>query len=262
MRPAGGIRVGLRRAALAAFARVNPGDVRIRHHYTGQPFVLHSFRHKGYWFHGRRREQDEMAAFARLVRPGARVLEVGGHIGYTSLYLASLVGERGAVHVFEPGANNLPYLLRNTSACAQVRVLAAAAGRHDGTACLYLEDLTGQNNSLVADFAGLAANARLAVRARVTTQEVTLTSLDSYCAHAGFAPDFIKIDVEGWEFDVLCGARTVLREHRPALMVEVQDHRAEIAALLASEGYRLLTARGEPLAALPDGTVNVFCLPW
>jgi len=55
-------RVGpVRRALIPLFRWVNPGDITIRHHWTGERITLHSFRHKGYWFHGRTRERDSMA---------------------------------------------------------------------------------------------------------------------------------------------------------------------------------------------------------
>jgi hypothetical protein len=106
-----------------AFSRINPGDVTIRHHYTGDPFRLHSFRHKAYWSNGRRRDELEMATFAELVRPGDNVIEVGGHIGYVSLYFAWLVGCHGRVHVFEAGPDNLPYLRGNVAFHKQVTVV-------------------------------------------------------------------------------------------------------------------------------------------
>src|SRR5262249_24259088 len=116
--------LGLRKVAIAALRRFNPGDISIRHHYTCERIVLHSFKHKGYWYYGKRRESESMALFAQLVRPEDTVIEVGGHIGYLSLYFAQLVGQRGQLIVFEPGANNLPYAranLRGKPKCATNR---------------------------------------------------------------------------------------------------------------------------------------------
>ena len=86
----------LRRLLLPLFARINPGDITIRHHFTQQPFRLHSFKHKGYWFHGAKREQSTMALFAKLINPGDVVVEVGGHIGYIAVYFSHLVGDVSA----------------------------------------------------------------------------------------------------------------------------------------------------------------------
>jgi hypothetical protein len=118
--------LGLRKVAISALRRFNPGDVSIRHHYTGERITLHSFKHKGYWYYGKRRESESMALFARLVRPQDTVIEVGGHIGYLSLYFAQLVGQRGQVIVFEPGTNNLPYTRANLRAKPNVRLVEIA----------------------------------------------------------------------------------------------------------------------------------------
>ncbi|GAA2559031.1 hypothetical protein GCM10010435_32720 [Winogradskya consettensis] len=257
----GGTTRQLRRAALFLLSRANPGDVTIRHHYTADRIRLHSFRHKGYWFHGRRRERDSMECFGRLIGPGDCVVEAGGHIGYISLYFSQLVGAGGSVHVFEPGSNNLPYVDANVGHKSNVTVTHQALGSAAGALTMHVEDLTGQNNSLVANFAGLAGNERNAIRANITQELVEVTTIDAYVGRTAVRPTFIKIDVEGFEWEVLQGAAQVLDRDRPVLMVEVQSHRAEIAAMLHGLGYQLYEADGHLLTEIPDNTVNVFALP-
>src|SRR5437762_14171605 len=80
----------MRRLAIPMLSRVNPGNVVITHHWTGDKVYLHSFRHKGYWFYGKSREIDEMVALQRLVRPSDTIFDIGAHIGYTALFFASL----------------------------------------------------------------------------------------------------------------------------------------------------------------------------
>jgi FkbM family methyltransferase len=230
--------VWLRRALVPIFERVNPGDVTIRNHYSGHALRLHSFRHKGYWYHGRRREAPTMALFGRVIGQGAVVAEVGGHIGYISQYFSRLVGDSGQVVVFEPGPNNLPYLHRNTRQLPNVRVVELGVGREPGHADFFVEHLTGQNNSFVADFDGLSANAAAAgVEAHVERISVALTSLDAYFVEG---PSFVKIDVEGFELAVLEGASRILREDRPLLMVEIQADQGAIFELASRHGYEVV----------------------
>lgn len=120
------ITMSARRLGLAAFARLNPGNISIRHHYTADPVRLHSFRHREYWLPGRRRGPREMATFADLIRPGDNVIEIGGRIGYLTLFFAWLVGRHGLVHVFEADPENLPYLRGNVFFHKQVTVMDAA----------------------------------------------------------------------------------------------------------------------------------------
>ena len=59
----------------------------------------------------------------------------------------------------------------------------------------------------------------------------TLDSLD-------LSPRFIKIDVEGFEYEVLLGGRDTLRRCRPALLLERGQDRPALDGLLAEHGYR------------------------
>lgn len=187
-----------------------------------------------------------MDIFGQLIGPGDHVAEVGGHIGYISQWFAHLVGPAGRVVVFEPGPNNLPYLHANTDGLPQVQVVERAVGDTVGEATLFVEDLTGQNNSLVPGFEGLAVNSDAAgLQVTVTPVVVAVTTLD---AHFAEPPDFIKIDVEGYELPVLRGARTILREHQPLLTVEIQADQDSIRRLADDHGYAVLD---ESLVEIP-----------
>jgi FkbM family methyltransferase len=255
--------LALRRVALPLLKALNR-DICIRHPWTGGQFQLALFEHKGYWFHGKNREIEEMLAFGCLVQPGVSILEIGGHIGFASLYFSSLVGAAGKVIVFEPGPNNLPYLKINTAACANVKVEQLACSDSDGQSILFVDNLTGQNNSLIPEFKGLEANALYAPGVAVQTAQATVKTLkvDTYCVKHGIIPDFIKIDVEGHELAVLVGAEDILRSSSPPMiMVEVQaDHRA-IADLLKGNGYDMFSTNKEQLVdglLVNDG--NIFAL--
>jgi len=255
----------LRRIVLPLLSRFNPGDVTIRHHYTGDRIRLHSYRHKGYWFHGRQREADTMQLFERFIAEGATVLDVGGHIGYVATYLASLVGPVGRVFVFEPGANNLPYLHRNVGGKANVTVVEKGAGSQNQRRAFYLEGLTGQNNSFVDDFEVLETNKTRAccTDAQVEKTTVDLVTLDDFCREEDVRPDFIKVDVEGFELEVLRGAERLLRDARPMLMVEIQVAHREIVKLARQLGYLMFTPNGDTLEGSEDFVaqhINTFWL--
>ncbi len=244
----------LRRTLIPVFARVNPGDITIRHHFTGDTVRLHSFRHKGYWFRGKRREWRTMELLPRIIRPADQVVEVGGHIGYVSLYFARLVGPRGHVWVFEPGENNLPYTHRNLDAIPNITVIEKGVGRANETLPLYLEELTGQNNSFVPGFYLLEQNKRSAGVRDVAMREssVELVRLDDFVGTAGFSPDFVKVDVEGFELAVIEGMLEVLRKARPAVMIEIQaDHEAIITHFIDA-GYLLYVDDGRRIRTADD----------
>ena len=223
-------------------------DIHIRHHFTGDRFRLHSYLHKGYWYHGKNRERRSLEICQQAIRPGDTVIEVGGHIGYLSLFFAHLVGELGQVHVFEPGLNNLPYIEQNIRSQHSIRLVRKAAGNHNGTATFYLENLAGQNNSMVKDFDVLQRNLQNAFDngVRITEAQVEVIRLDDYAAQAGIVPSFLKIDVEGFEFEVLDGLHETMR-HRPVIFVEVQRQQDRVWEFFESHGYLLFTDDMQPL---------------
>lgn len=257
----------VRSVVLPLFARVNPGDVTVRHHFTGDPIYLHSFRHKGYWFKGKKREERTMNLLPRLIRPGATVLDVGGHIGYLALYFAHLAGPAGHVWVFEPGENNLPYTHRNLDPKGNITIIEKGAGATNETLTLYMEDLTGQNNSFVQDFYLLDKNKKNAGVEDVTIREsqVEIVRLDDFASDKGLEPEFVKIDVEGFEASVVEGMKGLLTSARPIVMFEIQaDHQAIIDAF-GEAGYALHIDSGRAVRALRDFPAldkpcNVFAL--
>lgn len=259
------LKISLLRAAALSTLRSVRFDFSIRHPWVhGCKIWLNSYLHKGYWFHGKRREARTMQAFAKLIQKKDFVIEVGGHIGFISTYFASLTGPEGLVTVFEPGSNNLPYIRRNIRsencpACAPIRLVEAAVGAENGTVTFFEDQLTGQNNSVIQDFKGLSENARNAnVAAVVTAKVVQLIQLDDF--FNGTKVDFVKIDVEGFELSVLLGMAGMVKKYQPVIMVEVQADHQKIQNYFDDLEYSLFTDEGKLVenALLLDE--NIFAL--
>lgn len=249
----------VRSVAIPLLARFNPGDITIKHHWTGDPLRLHSFHHKGYWFHGRSREAETLDMFRRLLNPGDRVVEVGAHIGYFTILFSRLVGPGGQVTVFEPGENNLTYLRENTRGLSNVTIREAAVGRTVGVADFYVESISGQNNSLIEGYAGLESTAAAAhLDPGVRVVQVPVTTLEAIADELGDV-DLVKIDIEGAELDALRGSAGWIATQRPMLMVEVTLRNTEVADLLRSLGYLLLSPEGALIESEPPSG-NVFAL--
>jgi len=236
----------LRRIFLKAFSKINLGNVKIKHHFSGDSFHLHSYRHRGYWFHGAKREGETMEMFRKIIEPGMVVIEVGAHIGYLTLFYKDLVGESGKVYAFEPGPNNQVYLRRNTEAHDRIEILEQAVSNEDGTATFYVENLSGQNCSLNREYEVFQQNRESAFsNEEYVSMTVQTVTLDTFIRERKLTPGFIKIDVESVELSVLQGALGSLKECRPLLMVETTKNEAEVFALMREAGYRFLR---------PDGT--------
>lgn len=235
--------IKLLRALVLPILKTLDRDITIKHHWTGDPVTLSLFAHKGYWFHGKERESFEMSTIQSLLSPGDIVAEVGGHIGYLSLHFAQCVqtSTGGRVFVFEPGTNNLPYLRKNLRNKEGVEIIEAGCGETNGRLSLYMDDLTGQNNSFVQDFKGLEKNSKLApgVKVTVSSVPVEVLRLDSFFADKQ-KPSFIKIDTEGFELSVLKGCSGLISSAPfPIFMIEVQADQDIIFDIFSKAEYRI-----------------------
>lgn len=239
----------LRHFALRTLSFFGQHDAVITHHWVaGKKVRLHRFKHKGYWFHGRGREETIMRSFAALINEGDTVIELGGHIGYISMYFASLVGLTGRVAVFEPSPENLTYTRSNLADEPAVTLIEEAASDKAGRATFFVERLTGQNSTLVEDYSVFSRNRKRAFAdGGYEAIEVSTTTVDDFVRSSGACPNFIKIDVEGAELAALRGSTETLRRFRPRLMVEVTSDRDAVLSLLTELGYRVLGRDLNPL---------------
>jgi FkbM family methyltransferase len=156
---------------------------------------------------GRTFERMTVLSLSYLVKPGDRVVDVGANIGYFTLLLARLVGPAGQVFAFEPDARAFKLLRRNVEANGYKNVVLVnkAVGRQPGQARLYLNHANRGDNRLMPTGDWLSV-------------EVEMTTLDAAVeGNVGF----IKIDVQGYEEEVLAGAGRLLALPSVALAVEV-----------------------------------------
>jgi FkbM family methyltransferase len=246
----------IRRAVIGAlkfFGR----DITIANGWTGDRIRLNTYLHKGYWFFGKSREAETMHAFERLVRAGDTVIEVGGHIGYIAQYLSKLIGPDGRLIVFEPGWNNLRYIEENLRGCANTTLERLAVGSANGCATFYEDNLSGQNNSLLGDYKRADSVSKAAGQELVRTpRTVQVVTLDTYVASTAVQPDFMKIDVEGFELEVLQGSLHTLQKVR-AFVVEVTERHDDVGALILAAGFRMKDAAGNCIDRI-ETSGNIF----
>jgi FkbM family methyltransferase len=238
-------------------------DFSIRHHWVEKRFIkLNSFKHKGYWWYGRKREEATLKSVADLILPGQTVVELGAHIGYLTLYFSHLVGSEGRVIAFEPSEQNREYLEGNIRGISNVAVEPVAISDFVGAADLFVEDLTGQNTSLVESYEVLGQNEiNAGIRANIARESVPVTTLDAYCEANGVIPNFIKIDVEGAEEAVLRGSLNTMRKARPVVLIEITRRHGEVYNLLRSLDYSCFDDELRPAELALGGTPNYFWIP-
>jgi FkbM family methyltransferase len=151
--------------------------------------------------------------------PGGTVLDVGANIGVTAVMSGFLVGD-GRVVAMEPVPETFRHLQLNTerSGLTNVTCLRAAAGSEEGEV-----ELVTQTGANVAAFVGYE---HVLERYRgYEAHAAPVVPLDQVAADQHLdRVDFIKVDVEGYELEVLRGARTVLADHRPVVFLEANHY--------------------------------------
>jgi FkbM family methyltransferase len=167
-------------------------------------------------------ERQTRAALSKLVSPASLVLDVGANIGAHTLHLAQLVGPAGRVLAFEPTDFAFRKLRRNLdlnpSLAARVELFHCFLTADDGVS---VPNDIYSSWPLVAED-GLHAKH---LGREMKTDMAQARSLDSILAeHADRKVQLVKLDVDGFECDVLFGASSLLRDTRPIFVMELAPY--------------------------------------
>lgn len=157
-----------------------------------------------------KRFNDDQALYRDLIPRGSLCFDIGANIGAKSEAL-SLVGAK--VVAFEPSCQVLPELRARCGHIKDWTVVESALGSEAAIATLYTRRNHAQS-SLAENWEGTPA----------ASHSVPVVTLDAAIKHFG-RPYFCKIDVEGWELEVLRG----LSQPIPLISFEFHLRDAEIA---------------------------------
>lgn len=247
-------------------------DIKIKHHLTKYKFLLNTYHHKGYWYYGKKRKENTIQAFKSFIKPHQYVLEIGGHIGYFTTFFAQLVGEAGKVDVFEPGKDNLKYLYSNVKLLPVelqkiITVVNKGAGNTDGELDFYIDPVTGQNNSFVKNFEVFYSNRENSAdtKTELIKESVLVTRLDTWFQNKKSLPDFVKIDVEGFEWNVIQGFAKSIEQKHPDLMIEIHSEPEKIIQFFKENNYTIFNDELREIKDYKDyikyKTSNMFFKP-
>jgi FkbM family methyltransferase len=174
-------------------------------------------------------EADKQRRFAKFIRPGMKIFDVGANVGFYTLLSSRLVGPAGQVHAFEPLPRNLGLLRQHLrlNGIANVRIWENAAGSAPGSVDFHIGA-----NPMTGHVGGAGGE----------TIRVEVVSLDSLAETSRIPlPNLIKCDIEGAEGDFLLGAKSVIHRSKPVLFLATHGpavHRT-CCELLHSWGYGL-----------------------
>ncbi len=139
------------------------------------------------------------------VRPVGVFLDCGACCGETAVWALEAGAER--VYSFEPNPVSFEYLLRNVKTFGKGRIIPVQRGLGDAPALLPMRQGMGSPGEAHFDPTATGGTA------------VPIVTLDGWCRENAVRPDFIKMDLEGWEMAALRGGRGIIADCRPRLAV-------------------------------------------
>lgn len=150
------------------------------------------------------------------IREANVILDIGANIGITSLFFASL-NSKGKIYAFEPHPDTFQRLVENIQInnFENIRTYPMGAGSKNETRIL--DEVDNHNsgmNRIIGIDSGISSG-----------KKITTIALDTFFLPGDIPKvDFIKIDVEGFETEVLKGAKEIIRLHKPVLFIELDDN--------------------------------------
>ncbi len=204
----------------------------------------------------RRYEPPVAAAIRHILGRGDAFVDVGAHVGLWAAYAADLVGPEGRILAIEPGP---PFdrLKALEGIAPAVEAVRCGVGCERGTATFYGIGLgtTGSFEARIAE-----GGERRPGGGDGVPIEVPIETLDDLVESRGLRPRLVKVDVEGFEVEVLAGAPRLRAAGATDWIVEVHPHQLGMAGRAASDVHDVLVRAGYSLAVLPGRHVNPYHL--
>lgn len=151
-----------------------------------------------------------------LCKKDATIIDVGTNIGKVLMNFSKLVGNNGKVIGFEPDSFNHQKCKKNLALnpIHNVELFKLGLGNSDAELSMVVKD---EHNRGMNRIVSQAAESEVSTTIKITTLDAVVKKLELTKI------DLIKIDVEGFEFNVLSGAETTLQKFHPTLFIELDD---------------------------------------
>ena len=159
----------------------------------------------------RRQDAAEIAQLKAMVKPGQTILDIGANIGFYSQLLAELTGPSGVVYAFEPDPINYRRLVENCKKLQWVKTQQRAVAEKTKTIELYTSKLLNVDHRTykVDDFE--------------EALQIDAVSIDDFIGDQKV--DFIKMDIQGFEFSELQGMRNTIAQNKDIkIVMELWPH--------------------------------------
>ena len=174
-------------------------------------------------------ERDTFQIIEEFVNEGDICFDIGANVGPVMFALAQKIKSSGKIYAFEPGPpifKRLAYNVALNPHYNEVIIIENLGVGEKNTELYWTEELRyeGRGNGSMR-----VASSYRDINVTISSPiAVDVVSLDSYCQNKGIENvDFIKIDVEGMEYEVLKGAKNILEKYQPIIYFETLPNMEE-----------------------------------
>ncbi len=192
-------------------------------------------------------EPATLKLFERLLRPGDIVFDVGAHVGHHALVASRAIGLTGQLYAFDPQPYNADRICRNAvlNMSSNIVTVCAACGEHDDFIKLPFQDSRDRSRLSLAHKGPNDLSSYV---------EVPILRLDTFMARHDISfGKLIKIDVEGFELEVILGLGNKLTAFEnivfEVLQVSEVNKTGRLINILISAGFSLRNVEGKPWKA-------------
>lgn len=187
----------------------------------------------------------------QYLQPKMIFFDIGAHFGYFTMLASRIVGRKGRVYSFEPTKSTYKILSSNSRSLDNIYLNNLAVSSKSGS--VVFNDW-GTEFSAFNSFYQPRLESRIREKLMLSQYEIQTINLDEYIYRNHVKPDFIKIDAESAEYDILLGMSQILKEIRPIITLEVGDMdlpgvitSRELVIHLINKGYQAYEYNGESI---------------
>ncbi len=155
---------------------------------------------------------------SKLLEPGMVCLDVGSNIGYYACLESLIVGNTGKIIAIEPSPINYKYLQKNATLqkIKNIETFNFACGDYDGTIKFAISDRSNWSRVVSNDLLDSPPDSI------ISEQEIPLVQIDTFLPQQKIEKiDFLRMDVEGYEYHILKGCVKTIKKFRPFFHIEV-----------------------------------------
>ncbi len=156
-------------------------------------------------------EEGTLSIIKSVLKEGDVFIDIGANIGFISIFASSLIGKTGNVYAFEPNPDTFTILKKNIelNQISNIETSTFAIGSISKTAKIYSRWNVGRGAATLykPDY-------------ETESYDVNVVTLSDYFGESMNKVELVKLDIEGYELPALIGAKKIIVNNWPMLIVE------------------------------------------